>query len=336
MRRLSIKDIAQQCNTSITTVSFVLNGRAEEKRISKTLTEKILKTVEDTGYKQNLFARGMRTGKTNLIGLIVEDISNSFFSAVARIIEENAYKRGYKIIYCSTDDNTAKTKELIKLFVERNLDGYIITPPKGLEAEIQFLINKKIPVVLFDRYLPDLETDYVVVDNFNGAKKAVQHLFDTGFADIALVTTSSDQTQMQERINGYEKTVMANGKQPRMLSIPFDSSAEKSRKAICTYLKKNRDLDAIFFSTNYLAFRGLEAISELKLNIPSDVAVIAFDDQEFFGIYSPSITAVSQPVKDISLKLIDLLLQKMESVDKPLEKIMLPTHLIIRDSTRKE
>jgi LacI family transcriptional regulator len=336
MGKLSIKDIAQLCNTSITTVSFVLNGRAEEKRISTELKEKILKTIEDTGYKQNLFARGMRTGKTNIIGLIIEDISNAFFSAVARIIEENAYKRGYKIIYCSTDDNTEKTKELIKLFVERNLDGYIITPPKGLEDEIQFLISKKIPVVLFDRYFPGLETDYVVVDNFNGSKKAVQHLFDAGFENIALVTTSSDQTQMLERLNGYEKTIIENGKKPKILKIPFDNSAEQNIKIISAYLKKNKDLDAIFFATNYLAFRGLEAITELGMKIPDDIAVVAFDDQEFFRIYSPSITAVSQPVKDISLKLIDILLQKMGSHEKPVEKVILSTNLIVRNSSVKK
>ncbi|TKC61263.1 LacI family transcriptional regulator [Pedobacter hiemivivus] len=335
MAKLSIKDIAQRCNTSITTVSFVLNGRADEKRISRDLKEKILKTIEDTGYKQNQFARGMRTGKTNIIGLIIEDISNVFFSAVARIIEEDAYKRGYKIIYCSTDDNTEKTKELIKLFIEQNLDGYIITPPKGLEDEIQLMINNKIPVVLFDRYFVDLETDYVVVDNFNASKKAVQHLFDSGFENIALVTTSSDQTQMVERLNGYEKTIIKNGKKPKILKIPFNQSAEENIKAISTYLKKNKELDAIFFSTNYLAFKGLEAISQLKLKIPDDLAVVAFDDQDFFRIYNPSISAIGQPVKDISLKLIDILLQKMESDEKPIEKITLSTNLIVRNSSIK-
>lgn len=333
MAKLSIKDIAQRCNTSITTVSFVLNGRADEKRISRELKEKILKTIEDTGYKQNQFARGMRTGKTNIIGLIIEDISNVFFSAVARIIEEDAYKRGYKIIYCSTDDNTEKTKELIRLFMERNLDGYIITPPKGLEDEIQMLINNKIPVVLFDRYFPGLETDYVIVDNFNASKKAVQHLFDSGFENIALVTTSSDQTQMLERLSGYEKTIVKNGKKPKVLKIPFDHSAEQNIKAISTYLKKNKELDAIFFSTNYLAFKGLEAISQLKLKIPDNLAVVAFDDQDFFRIYNPSITAIAQPVKDISLKLIDILLQKMESEEKPVEKVILSTNLIVRNSS---
>lgn len=335
MAKLSIKDIAQRCNTSITTVSFVLNGKADEKRISGELKEKILKTIEDTGYKQNQFARGMRTGKTNIIGLIIEDISNAFFSAVARIIEEDAYKRGYKIIYCSTDDNTEKTKELIKLFVERNLDGYIITPPKGVEDEIQSLIDRKIPVVLFDRYFPGLETDYVVVDNFNTSKKAVQHLFDSGFEHIALVTTSSDQNQMLERLNGYEKTIMENGKEPKVLKIPFTHSPEQSVKAIVAYLKKNKEVDAIFFSTNYLAFKGLEAIKQLKLTIPDDLAVVAFDDQDFFRIYNPSITAVAQPVRDISLKLIDIILQKMNSEEKPVEKVVLSTNLIVRDSSIK-
>jgi LacI family transcriptional regulator len=335
MAKLSIKDIAARCNTSITTVSFVLNGRADEKRISVDLKEKIIKTVEETGYKQNQFARGMRTGKTNIIGLIIEDISNTFFSAVARIIEDDAYKRGYKIIYCSTDDNTEKTKELIKLFVERNLDGYIITPPKGVEGEIQSLIDRKIPVVLFDRYFQDLETEYVVVDNFNASKKAVQHLFDSGFEQIAIVTTSSDQTQMLDRLSGYEKTIVENGKKPKILKIPFTFSPEQSINAITTYLNENKEVDAIFFSTNYLAFKGLEAISQLKLNIPDDLAVVAFDDQDFFRIYKPSITAIAQPVKDISLKLIDILLQKMNSDEKPVEKTILSTNLIIRDSSTK-
>lgn len=335
MTKLSIKDIAQQCNTSITTVSFVLNGRADEKRISKELKEKILKTIEDTGYKQNQFARGMRTGKTNIIGLIVEDISNAFFSAVARIIEEDAYKRGYKIVYCSTDDNTEKTKELIKLFIEQKLDGYIITPPKGLEDEIQSLINNKIPVVLFDRYFPSLETDYVVIDNFDASKKAVQHLIDSGFENIALITTSSDQTQMLERLSGYERTIVKNGKKPKILKIPFDYSAAQNIDAISTYLKKNKELDAIFFSTNYLAFKGLEAINKLKMRIPDDLAVLAFDDQDFFRIYNPSITAIAQPVKDISLKLIDILLQKMASDEKPVEKVTFSTNLIIRNSSIK-
>ncbi|MDR6783486.1 LacI family transcriptional regulator [Pedobacter africanus] len=333
MAKLSIRDIAQRCNTSITTVSFVLNGKADEKRISAELKEKILKTIQDTGYKQNLFARGMRTGKTNMIGLIVEDISNAFFSAVARIIEEDAYKRGYKIIYCSTDDNTEKSKELIKLFIGRNLDGYIITPPKGLEQEIQSLIDNKIPVVLFDRYFPELETDYVVVDNFNASKKAVQHLFETGYENIAMVTTSSEQTQMLERYHGYEKTITENGKKSKILKLPFDHTAAQNIKSISSYLKKNKELDAIFFSTNYLAFQGLEAINQLQLKIPDDIAVVAFDDQDFFRIYNPSITAIAQPVKDISLKLIDILLQKMESNKKPVEKVILSTDLIVRNSS---
>ncbi|MNL16913.1 HTH-type transcriptional regulator DegA [compost metagenome] len=220
--------------------------------------------------------------------------------------------------------------------MERNLDGYIITPPKGLEEDLQSMVSSKIPVVLFDRHFPGLETDYVVVDNFNASKNAVQHLFDSGFENIALVTTSSDQTQMQERLNGYEKTILENGKQPRILKIPFNDSAEQNIRAISTYLKKNKEIDAIFFSTNYLAFNGLEAIHQLKLAIPDDLAVVAFDDQDFFRIYNPSITAVAQPVKDISLKLIDILLQKMGPAEKPVEKVMLSTNLIVRNSSVKK
>lgn len=147
----SITDIANALNISPTTISFILNGKARENRISAELIKKVEKYVAEVGYKPNSLARSLRTGKSNIIGLMVESISNPFFATIARRIEELAYKNGYMIIYSSTDNDTVKTKELIQMFRERHIDGYIISPPEGIEEDVKSLINAGRPVVFFDR-----------------------------------------------------------------------------------------------------------------------------------------------------------------------------------------
>src|SRR5476649_1940433 len=183
-KKLSIVDIANQLNISKTTVSFILNSRAKKKRISDELVQKVLKFVEEVGYKPNSLAKSLRTGKSNIIGLMVENISDIFFANIARYIEDRAYKNGYRIIYCSTDNDAAKTKDLINMFRDRHVDGYIIAPPVGVEEDIAALIKEDLPVVLFDRFFPELESSYVVVDNLNSTYNATKYFIDHGYKNI--------------------------------------------------------------------------------------------------------------------------------------------------------
>ena len=220
-KNLSITDIARQLNISITPVSFILNGKAREKRISQEVSEKVLKLVEELNYKPNQLAKSLRTGKTNIIGLIVEDISNAFFSNSARLIEEVAYKKGYRIIYCSTENDVAKTKELISMFQERHVDGYIITPSEGIEEEVELLLKQNLPVVLFDRALPELTSNYVGIDNFGSAYNGVLHLLEQDFERVAFITSDSHQTQMAERRQGYEQAMEQHHKQTYIKEVPF-------------------------------------------------------------------------------------------------------------------
>lgn len=334
-KKVSIKDIAKRLNVSITTVSFVLNGKAKEKRISEELTQKILTLVEETGYKPNQLAKGLRTGKTSTIGLMVEDISNPFFSSVASLIEENAYKKGYKIIYCSTKNSPRKAKELIRMFRDTNVDGFIITPPEGIEAEIKSCIANEFPLVLFDRYFPEISTDYVVVDNLDSTYQATKHLLEQGFRKIAFITLASEQVQMHDRLEGYLKGIAEQSLTPYVKKIQYNNPKDQIIKSIYSFLKKSPELDCVFFATNYLAFDGLEAIIQLGLKIPTDIGIITFDDHDLFRLYNPSITAVAQPVNEMALSVIDILLKKLDIPDKPIEKLKLSGRLIKRDSTAR-
>ncbi|MBD1391663.1 LacI family DNA-binding transcriptional regulator [Mucilaginibacter glaciei] len=336
-KKISMDDIARDLNISKSTISFIINGKAKEMRISDKLATRVLDYVKEKNYNRNALAQSLRTGKSKIIGLIVEDIADAFFSSVARLIEERAYKKGYKIIYCSTEDNPKKTIELINMFKGRNVDGFIITAPKGIETEVELLVAQNHPFVLFDRYFPEIETDYVIIDNLAGAKMAVEHLVAEGFRQIAFITLASDQTQMAERLKGYNEAIKAAGFKPQVLEIKFTSKPEKVVQQVSAFLLKNKDVDAVLFATNYLALQGFEAINRQNLRIPDDLAVVAFDDHAFFKVFNPPITAVSQPMKNLSENLIDVLFKRMsggEDTGSSVHKV-LPPELIVRKSSVK-
>lgn len=334
-KKVAIGDIAKQLDISITTVSFIINGKAEEKRISPELTRKVMKVVSDLGYVPNHLAKSLRTGKTNIIALIVEDISNPFFANVARLIEEKADEKGYKIFYCSSDNDVTKTSELIKVFRERQVDGYIITPSIGIEKDIKGLLHNNSPVILFDRLLPDIATNYVGVDNEGSTYKAIKHLIKQGYKNIAFVTLTSAQPQMLERLSGYQRAIKEFNLQSFIKKINYQDEDESKVQKLISFFSASKKLDAVFFATNYLGIDGLDALGRLNMKIPDDIAVISFDDHDLFRLYSPSITAVAQPIEEMSRKIIELLLQSIEHVKEreKTRKLVLPGSLIIRKST---
>lgn len=334
-KKLSIHDIARELRVSATTVSFVLNGKAEEKKISSAMVERVMAYVEKIGYRPNLIAQSLRTGKSKIIGMLVEDISDPFFSSIARIVEENLYKLDYKIFHSSTNNKTERAKDLIQIFRERQVDGYIIAPAPGLEEEIQELLNESKPVILFDRYFPELNTTNVVIDNMGGAYNATQHLIQNGFRDIAFITLNSDQVQMADRMKGYKKSMTKNKLTQYVLRIDYNLEPEKVSEMMKTFLKKNKTIDAVFFATNYLAVGGMKVIKDMGLKVPENIGVVGFDDNSNFALFSPSITAVAQPVEEISKQTVQQLIHALPGEENVVKRntIVLPTDLIIRESS---
>ncbi|TGE05221.1 LacI family DNA-binding transcriptional regulator [Hymenobacter fodinae] len=339
-KRTLINDIANHLEVSIATVSLVLNGKAKQSRISDAVAERVLKYVQEVGYKPNHLAKSLRTGKTHVIGLVVEDISNPFFATVAWLIEKQAFERGYRIIYCSTDNDPTKSKELISMFRERHVDGFIIVPSEGIEEEVSTILREQTPTVLFDRFLPKLPTNYIVVDGAQGTYTATQHLLEQGFRNIAFVTTDSTQTQMEARLNGYVRALEEQQLLPLVKRVAASKDSEHLIADIQDFIKDNRACDAIIFSTNYLSIYGLEAISRLQLRIPQDLAVISYDDHDLFRLYTPAITVIAQPVESIAKNVIDILLEQLQQPsDQAIannHSIVLPTALIVRKSSIRQ
>jgi LacI family transcriptional regulator len=335
MPNILLKDIALEAGVSVTTVSFVLNGKAKEKRISADIIQKVEQLIEVRNFKPNAFAKGLRTGKTTTIALIVEDIGNFFFGNVAKTIELVAYKKGYKVLFASTDNDDNKANELLAIMKNQRVDGLIIIPTAGMKQSIVQLMQKKIPFVLFDRYFPDIDTNYVVLDNYQGAYDLTQNIIEKGYRKIGFVTIQSNMTQMVERKAGYQKCLLDNGipfDEMRMIEFFFSAEAQIDMADLTRFFK-SADLDAVFFATNYLGICGLECMQNLDIAIPENMGVASFDDHDLFRLYSPSISVVAQPVEDLANKAIDLLLLLLSAPQtEEKRQIRVPAQLLIRKS----
>jgi LacI family transcriptional regulator len=332
--RPSIGDLAKKLSVSKTAVSIILNGEAQASRFSDKLIKRVRSAAEKSGYHPNVFAQGLRTGKINIIGLMVEDISNPFYASIAKRIEEKVYQNGYKIAYCSTENDKQRGKEFLSMFTTMGVDGCIIAPTRGMEKEIKEMVDSGMNVVLFDRKFGNKATDSVMVDNQGGMYEAVKHLIDRGFTNIGLVALALDKPEKEERVIGYSKAIADHGLTPCVFPLPFKENYMDYVGEIESFLVKNQQLDALVFGTNYLGISGLQAISRLNLKIPEDIAVVSFDDHDLFRIYKPNITVVAQPIEDIAQTAIDTLLARMQQTDKaPVKNITLPTLLIARKSS---
>jgi LacI family transcriptional regulator len=333
-KALSIKDIAKKANVSITTVSFIINGKAVEKNISTAVIDRVEKIIKEDGFTPNQVARSLRMGNSNIIALIVEDISNPFFASIARLIEEKAHKRGYKIIYSSTENEPGRTKELINLYKSRQVDAYIIAPAEGTEADIESLLLEQKPVVLFDRYLPALNVNYVGVDHFSASYAAVQHFVKEKRRNIAMITVNVEVQQITNRYDGYKKALSDHQIEPNeqlVVKIPFNQSKEDTITQLVGFFERNPEVDAVLFATNYLAISGLIALKQMKKRVDKDFSVIAYDDGDVFKLHSPEISAVEQPLNEISERVINLIFEQLASKTvQTTQQVILPAKLILR------
>lgn len=339
MKRVSLKDIAQMAGVAPSTVSFVLNGKARQMRISEALEKKVIALAKTSGYHPNQVAVSLRTGKSKILGLIVESISGHFFASLAKIIEDEAQVHGYRVVYCSTENDPKKGSDLIRMLSQRQVDGYLITPTQGMEKDIRELSAANKPLVLIDSYFPKINVPYVLVDNQAGIHEGMQHLFKQGYKKIGFVTIDLDLIQMKHREDAYldalkQKKIAVN--RSFILKVPYNSGKEAVIQAISNFIKRSKGLDAIFFGANYLGIAGLESIRLAGLRIPGDIGMICFDDDDLFRLYPPGITSIQQPVEEIAKTAIQLLMTQIANGKINIRKsqLQLAPNFIVRGSTR--
>jgi LacI family transcriptional regulator len=332
-KRVSLKDIAVKVGVSTALVSYVMNGLEKEKRVGPDIVKKIKEVAAQLNYKPNQIARSLRKGTTNTIGLIVADIANPFFGQLARIIEDEAGNHNYTVIIGSSDENHSKSASLIDTFLDRQVDGFIIVPSEGCEKEIKALVEKEVPVVLVDRYLPEVSTSYIVLNNYKATYEAVNHFLARGYKQIALIVYKSALIHIQERIRGYREAMIDNHNTAniQIKELVYNRVKEDMEKGISELFVGNQKPDALLFATNTLTISGMYAINNHNIKVPQEMALIGFDGNEAFDFFYSPLTFIEQPIEEMGSESVRILLDQIKGL-KNIQHIELQHHLIQRAS----
>ncbi len=337
IKKVSLKDIAQKVGVSTALVSYVLNNK-KEGRISKEVAQKIRDAAKELNYTANQIARSLKTNRTFTIGLIVSDISNPFSSCLARIIEDEAEKNNYIVLFGSSDESNERTWKLTRVLQNYQVDGFIIAPADDPASLVQYLQEQKIPFVLIDRYCPEVKTNYVAIDNYKAAYTGVKHLLDNGYKRIGLVGIDISLYNMHERTRGYTAALKEHGlpvKESWIKKVGRDHIKESVNKAIDGLISLDEPVDAILFTNNVVSTQALKYINTLPIKVPDDLAIVTFDESDAADLFYTPITHIKQPLLEMGQMATKILLKNIGG-NKETVQVNLEAKLVVRASTKRK
>lgn len=330
---VTIKDIAEAADVSVTTVSRVLNDKPD---VSPNTRKKVLKKINELGYKPNSIARGLALQKTNTLGLIIPDISNPFFPDIARGVEDMANKNGYSIIFCNTDNEQKKEKEAIELMKEKQVDGILLSLSTINKKELKELRNVEYPVVQIDRKVPQIDYPSITIDNYKSAYTATEHLIKSGHQKIAHITGDLGTITGSKRLKGFKKAMNEANLNIKDSYIKKGNYSKKSGyQNMLDLLKSNNPPSAVFIANDLMSVGAYQAVFELDLSIPEDISIIGHDNIDVTKLLNPTLSTMAQPKYELGHKAVQILIEEIESNNLNNEKIVLTTEFKNRNSTRR-
>lgn len=330
----TLKEVAKKANVSITTVSRVIN---DSNKVNVKTRERVENAMKLLNFQPNRVAQRLRgnKGRSKLLGLIIPDIQNQFYSSIVRGIEDMSYGNDYAVILCNSDENTKKEKFYLEVLKSESVDGIILPPIRQNGNVINELIESGIPLICFDRKLPSQSIDTVVVDNEKGGYLATSHLTELGHKKIAVITSSLRFSSFEDRLRGYEKALTESGIRINKNYIKKGDhrSSEIGKKLAIEILEQDPRPTAIFVLNNQMTLGALEAINEKNLMIPDDISIIGFDDMLWAKAISPPLTVIRQPGYEMGRRVAELFFQRMNDPDRDRVLIIMEPKLIIRESS---
>jgi LacI family transcriptional regulator len=329
--RLNIVDIAKKSGFSITSVSRVLNGKADKYRISKATQEKIKSIAEELNYVPNEFARNLRSGRSKTIALIVPCLKNPFFAEIASVVNTEVRKYNYITLIGDSDDNIENEKAEVSQLSSRNLDGMIIVPCGNEWDHLAKQQELGLPIILIDRYFDDINFSYVSSDNYDGAFSATKYLIQQGHTSIACIQGVKYSEPNIKRVKGFKDAMVSEG--ISQLSVTGDSFSEQNGYLETKLLLKQKIRPtAIFALSNTIAMGCIKALKEEKIKIPEEISLIAFDESSYLNYIEPPLTCIAQPVEDICKIAVKILFSNIIDNDTTIKNVLLKTQLKIKAS----
>lgn len=332
-KKLNIEEVAAYAGVSTATVSRVINNYPFVKEETR---RKVLQVIRETNYQVNAVARNLRRRRTHSIGVIISNVLSSFYSIIAKAVEDIAIQNKFSTVLCNGGDNPQKELDYLKVLHENRVDGVILSPTGKNRDYLDFLIISGIPVTVVDRTVEGLQCDTVMIDNREASCEAVRFILQRGYRHIGCIAGPQDRLTGLERLRGYYDAHEAEGVtvDERLVKVG-DFMIESGRKQALELLEQE-GIDALYVSNADMATGAYTFIREKGLRIPQDIAFAMFDDPEWASLVTPGVTAVRQPVYSLGSTAADLILHRIMDgksyAEKEPVKIMLKAKLIRRSS----
>ncbi|MEU6736792.1 LacI family DNA-binding transcriptional regulator [Streptomyces physcomitrii] len=335
----TIHDVARAAGVSPATVSRVFNGG----RVTAERAERVRTAATELGFAPNRVARSLRTQRASVIGLLIPDIENPFFTAMARGVEDAAQQTNLSVVLCNTDEDVAKERRYLEIALAEQMAGVIVAAASRSRTDLSALESRKMPVVAVDRRPRGSTVDVVLVDNAHGAEEATWHLFERGYRRLACLTGPEGASTSEERLAGYRTAVRdfvrENPTETRAAEalreehIRYaDFRVEGGHRAMRELLALPEPPDAVFAANNLMAVGALQALAEAGLAAPG-FGVLSFGEIPWAPLVRPSLSTVRLPSYDLGFTAATLLQERISGGERPLQTVVLRTELHAREST---
>jgi LacI family transcriptional regulator len=334
----TISDVAKRAGVSAMTVSRVVNGTGYASAETRARVEA---AIDELGYVPNALARQLRSKRTHTIALVVADISNPFFTTIARGVEDFFVGHGFSVMFCNTDEDEAEEEQYLLMLIERQVDGVLLVPARSSGESLRLLNAHHVPVVVLDRRIAARNVDSVLCDSEAGAHALVEHLIGLGHRRIAVLTGRRGISTSSDRVAGARRALEEAGLQLPDELIHYGAFNFGSGNQADGHRMVREMLDgpgarptAVLCANNFIAFGAIRGLKEAGLKVPDDISVVAFDDLPEEWVAEPFLTVAAQPAYDIGHRASMLLLDHITGSHQATgESVVLPFELIIRGSS---
>jgi len=333
MPQATIREVAAAAGVSVASVSRVVNESAE---VSDRVRDRVLTAVAELGYRPNRAARSLRTRAAAVIGLIISDITNPFFTSMVRGVEDAAQAAGFSVVLANADEDLAKELQYLEVAAAEQMAGVVLSPASSRHSRIDLLAECGIPIVTVDRRLRDAGLDSVTVNNQQAACDATTHLIEQGCHQIGFVAGPAETTTAIGRLAGYQEALSAAGREFEESLVSYgDYRVVGGRAATATLLELSEGIDGLFVSNNLMTIGALQVLHERNLSIPGDVALVGFDDMSWNLGSRPSLSLVQQPTYEIGHQAATLLLKRIRGDRSDPWHVVLEATLEVGDSSQR-
>ncbi|MFF4013512.1 LacI family DNA-binding transcriptional regulator [Streptomyces sp. NPDC001843] len=331
----TMADVARSAGVSVATVSHVLNGT---RPVLPHTRQAVLDAIDELGYTPNTLARSLVTSRTRSIGLAVSAITNPYFTEILQGVEAAALQEGYSLLIADPHDDPGHERKVVQLLHERRVDGMIVAPSADPRELVAYLGRQAVPTVFLDRVVDDRTTaapcfDQVCAENTEPMTRLVTHLAGLGHRRIALVAGLPGLSTTDERITGYRHGLASAGlaHDPRLV-VSGNSESAGAERATAALLALRPAPTALVTANNAMTIGALRALRDLGLSVPGDIALCCFDDFAWADLFSPRLTVIAQPSRDIGARAVRVLLDRLATPDGPARTVRLPCSFVHRTS----